>query len=50
MSNGQYRDDILLHLDRRSCAEVELVNRMGGNMVKVEDVLKGARRMMEGRR
>jgi 2-oxoisovalerate ferredoxin oxidoreductase alpha subunit len=50
MSNGQYRDDVLLHLDRRSCADVHLVNRMGGNMVKVEDVLTAARRMMEGRR
>ncbi len=45
MSNGQYRDDVLLHLDRKSCSEVSLVNRMGGNLVRVEDVLKAARGM-----
>lgn len=49
MSNGQYRDDVLLHLDRRSRAEIGLVNRMGGNLVKVEDVLKAARELMEVR-
>lgn len=43
MSNGQYRDDVLLHLDRRSSSEVSLVNRMGGNLVRVEDVIKAAR-------
>ncbi|MBI0583313.1 MAG: 3-methyl-2-oxobutanoate dehydrogenase subunit VorB [Methanomassiliicoccus sp.] len=46
MSNGQYRDDVLLHLDRRSTSDVRLVNRMGGNMVKVEDVLKAVHNMM----
>ena len=46
MSNGQYRDDVLLHLDRRSKAEVGLVNRMGGNLVRVEDVLNAARTAM----
>jgi 2-oxoisovalerate ferredoxin oxidoreductase alpha subunit len=50
MSNGQYRDDVLLHLDRCSKADVRLINRMGGNMVKVEDVLRAARSMMEARR
>jgi 2-oxoisovalerate ferredoxin oxidoreductase alpha subunit len=49
MSNGQYRDDVLLHLDRHSRAEIGLVNRMGGNLVKVEDVLKAARDMVGGR-
>ncbi len=49
MSNGQYRDDVLLHLDRGSCSDVRLVNRMGGNMVKVEDVLAAARSMREER-
>jgi 2-oxoisovalerate ferredoxin oxidoreductase alpha subunit len=46
MSNGQYRNDVLLYLDRRSRAEVGLVNRMGGNLVRVEDVLKAAREMV----
>jgi 2-oxoisovalerate ferredoxin oxidoreductase alpha subunit len=50
MSNGQYRDDVLLHLDRGCRAKVGLVNRMGGNMVKVEEVLTAARNMMEGGR
>ncbi len=50
MSNGQYRDDVLLHLDRCSRTDVRLVNRMGGNMVKVEDVLTAARSMMEAKR
>jgi 2-oxoisovalerate ferredoxin oxidoreductase alpha subunit len=47
MSNGQYRDDVLLHLDRASRAEVALVNRMGGNLVRVEDVVRAARDMLE---
>jgi 2-oxoisovalerate ferredoxin oxidoreductase alpha subunit len=46
MSNGQYRNDVLLYLDRSSKAEVGLVNRMGGNLIRVEDVLKSARAMM----
>jgi 2-oxoisovalerate ferredoxin oxidoreductase alpha subunit len=46
MSNGQYRDDVLLHLDRRSRSEVFLVNRMGGNLVRVEEVVKAAREKM----
>lgn len=50
MSNGQYRDDVLLHLDRSSRSDVRLVNRMGGNMVKVEDVLTAAHSMMEAKR
>ena len=47
MSNGQYRDDVLLHLDRRSRARVELVNRMGGNLVRVEDVIQAVGGMLE---
>ncbi len=50
MSNGQYREDVLLHLECRCRSDVRLVNRMGGNMVKVEDVLNAARSMMEARR
>jgi 2-oxoisovalerate ferredoxin oxidoreductase alpha subunit len=47
MSNGQYRNDVLLYLDRKSDATVELVNRMGGNLVRVDEVLAAARKMME---
>lgn len=49
LSNGQYRDDVLLHLDRDIRCQVELINRMGGNMMKVEDVLEKAMAMMEGK-
>jgi len=48
MSNGQYREDVRLYLDRRPSG-IGLVNRMGGNLVKVEAVIDGAARMMEGR-
>jgi 2-oxoisovalerate ferredoxin oxidoreductase alpha subunit len=46
MSNGQYRDDVLLHLDCGGRREIRLVNRMGGNMVKVEDVIHAARSLL----
>lgn len=47
LSNGQYRDDILAHLDRDIRCRVALVNRMGGNMMKVEDVEMRARELLE---
>ena len=47
MSNGQYLNDVRLHLDRSEGAVMELVNRMGGNLVRVDEVLAAARRMME---
>ena len=46
LSNGQYRDDVLLHLGRDVECSVGLINRMGGNMMKVDDVVKAARAMM----
>lgn len=49
LSNGQYRDDVILHLDRGIGCEVRLINRMGGNMMRVEDVVEAARAMMEVR-
>jgi 2-oxoisovalerate ferredoxin oxidoreductase alpha subunit len=49
LSNGQYRDDVLLHLDRERGQKVGLVNRMGGNMMRVEDVTRAAMGMMEAR-
>ncbi len=36
LSNGQFRDDVLLHLDRSLDCQVGLITRMGGNMIKVE--------------
>ena len=50
LSNGQYRDDILAHLDRDIPCKVSLINRMGGNMMKVEDVEMKAREMLEVRK
>ncbi|NLX47835.1 MAG: 3-methyl-2-oxobutanoate dehydrogenase subunit VorB [Euryarchaeota archaeon] len=47
LSNGQYRDDVLLHLDREISCRTGLVNRMGGNMMKVDDVVLRAREMLE---
>ncbi len=47
LSNGQYRDDVRLHLD--ACDKrLELANRMGGNMISVDEVLGRARAMLEG--
>jgi 2-oxoisovalerate ferredoxin oxidoreductase alpha subunit len=36
MSNGQMRDDIRL---ATGCGRVELVNRYGGNLIRVEDIM-----------
>ncbi len=47
LSNGQYRDDVLLHLDRDLKVDVGLVNRMGGNLVSVDEVMSRAMEMME---
>jgi 2-oxoisovalerate ferredoxin oxidoreductase alpha subunit len=40
MSNGQYRDDILLHLEKK--VQVTLFNRMGGNLPKVAELVEAA--------
>ena len=37
MSNGQYRDDVVLHLDNKE--DVTLFNRMGGNLPKVAELV-----------
>lgn len=47
LSNGQYRDDVILHLDRRNYIPVELVNRMGGNLATTDEVVAAARKLME---
>jgi 2-oxoisovalerate ferredoxin oxidoreductase alpha subunit len=46
LSNGQYRDDVILHLN--GLAKPQLINRMGGNLMSVEDVVKAAASMQEG--
>lgn len=49
LSNGQYRDDVRLHL--KDCDPViGLANRMGGNLISVGEVLDKARDMLEGSR
>ncbi|MDR2698518.1 MAG: 3-methyl-2-oxobutanoate dehydrogenase subunit VorB [Candidatus Methanoplasma sp.] len=40
MSNGQYRDDVLLHLENKQ--QVILFNRMGGNLPKVAELVEAA--------
>ena len=47
LSNGQYRDDVILHLDRKEYVPVELINRMGGNLVTTEEVVAAAIKFME---
>jgi 2-oxoisovalerate ferredoxin oxidoreductase alpha subunit len=42
MSNGQYRDDVILHLNTKE--QVILFNRMGGNLPKVGDLVETAER------
>lgn len=40
MSNGQMREDIKMAI---SCQDVKLVNRMGGNLIGLDDVMKKIR-------
>ncbi|MGB3221175.1 MAG: 3-methyl-2-oxobutanoate dehydrogenase subunit VorB [Desulforhopalus sp.] len=47
LSNGQYRDDVILHLDRKNYVPVELINRMGGNLVTTEEVVAAAVKLLE---
>ncbi|MCL1811574.1 MAG: 3-methyl-2-oxobutanoate dehydrogenase subunit VorB [Methanomassiliicoccaceae archaeon] len=47
MSNGQYRDDVVLHLENKE--QVMSVSRMGGNLPKVSALVEAAEKMMEGR-
>jgi 2-oxoisovalerate ferredoxin oxidoreductase alpha subunit len=48
MSNGQYRDDVILHLKNKE--HVSLHNRMGGNLPKVADVVAIAEKMSGGKK
>jgi 2-oxoisovalerate ferredoxin oxidoreductase alpha subunit len=43
MSNGQYRDDVVLHLKNKE--QVILFNRMGGNLPKVSELVETAERL-----
>ena len=47
-SNGQFRDDVLLHLARegKRYQDVALVNHMGGIVVTVDEVVKAVRRSL----
>jgi len=46
MNNGQMIDDIRLTIE---CARpVSLVNRMGGNLPSVEDVVRHCRQLAQG--
>jgi 2-oxoisovalerate ferredoxin oxidoreductase alpha subunit len=47
MSNGQYRDDVLLHLENKN--QVILFNRMGGNLPKVADLVQTAEKAAGGK-
>ncbi len=47
LSNGQFRDDLLLHLDRKQDCRVSMIQRMGGNLMRVDDVVLAARNMMQ---
>lgn len=43
MSAGQFRDDVILHLAKTGLLpnrEIELVNRMGGMLISVRDILR----------
>ncbi|OPY33174.1 MAG: Ketoisovalerate oxidoreductase subunit VorB [Methanomassiliicoccales archaeon PtaU1.Bin124] len=46
LSNGQYRDDVKLHLE--GCNEIGLLNRMGGNLMQVDEVVAKAKSMLKG--
>jgi hypothetical protein len=42
MSAGQFRDDVILQLAKAGCLpqrEIELVNRQGGMLISVQDIL-----------
>ncbi|MGZ7047923.1 MAG: 3-methyl-2-oxobutanoate dehydrogenase subunit VorB, partial [Methanobacterium sp.] len=45
MSNGQMRDDIKMAIE---CKDVELVNRMGGNIIELDDIMKKIREVAGG--
>jgi 2-oxoisovalerate ferredoxin oxidoreductase alpha subunit len=46
MSNGQMREDIKMAIE---CKSVELVNRMGGNIIELNDVMTRVREVAEGK-
>ena len=46
MSNGQMREDIKMAIE---CKNVELVNRMGGNILEPDDVVAKIKEVAGGR-
>ncbi len=44
MSNGQMREDIKMAIN---CKDVELVNRMGGNIIELNDIMDKIRKVAE---
>jgi 2-oxoisovalerate ferredoxin oxidoreductase alpha subunit len=46
MSNGQMREDIKMAI---KCHDVELVNRMGGNLIELEDLVSKIREIAGGK-
>ncbi|MBR0057316.1 MAG: 3-methyl-2-oxobutanoate dehydrogenase subunit beta, partial [Kiritimatiellae bacterium] len=46
MSSGQFRDDIALHLGRRADS-IPLINRMGGILVTVEQVIEAVKKLRD---
>ena len=44
MSNGQMREDIKMAIN---CKEVDLVNRMGGNIIELNDIIDKTRKVVE---
>lgn len=46
MSNGQMLEDIRL---ATGCKDIQLVNRMGGNLIQLEDIVKKIREVAHGR-
>jgi len=47
LSNGQFRDDLLLHLEPNRPCHVSLIYRMGGNLIRVNDVIHAVKRQLE---
>lgn len=46
LSNGQYRDDVLLHLPCIVDRDVQLINRMGGNLIQMGAIKAKVKEML----
>jgi 2-oxoisovalerate ferredoxin oxidoreductase alpha subunit len=45
LSNGQYRDDVLLHLGEQ-CPKVHFINRMGGILLEVDAIVRKVKEIL----